>query len=215
MAREYSGTPSSRIGRTKRIATPAADLPQTLEEAGLLVHLIGVAARTLDAQTAARDGAVAKLVADHAPGIEASAADVKKMVAKLQAYAEANKTALLADGARSVQLASGAFGWRYGNPTVKLDADTDEAAAIETLKRARLGAFVRTVEELNKQAILDAPDKIADLRGLSVEQAESFFVRPLEVKDAIAGKAAKLKGAALQKPDAPEPKPKKSKKQET
>lgn len=201
------------MAKTKNLTAPAAPVPQNENEANEVLKELGIAVRGLEGLIAKRDAAAAAVVAKHQEGIDKATAEAAARMAQLQAYGEANKTALLADGYRTVALAQGAFGWRYGPPAVKLDKGFEEADAIAAVKRAGFSTFVRTTEELDREAILKEPAKIADLRGFAIEQGETFWAKPLALDDALTAKARKLKGPALQKPDAPEPK--KTKKPET
>jgi len=54
---------------------------------------------------------------------------------------------------------------------------------IETLKRLGLGRFVRTKEEVNKEAILANPKAVAGVAGIKVVQGiEDFAVTPFEIE---------------------------------
>lgn len=54
-------------------------------------------------------------------------------------------------------------------------------AVIEALKRLGLGKFVRTKEEINKEAILNEPDEVRGVAGLNVVTGvEDFVITPFE-----------------------------------
>lgn len=197
--------------KKKSIAVPAQDAPQNLDQANELLAEIGRLARRMDTETIARDAAVAKATEKFQPEIDTLAAELKVKVAAIQSFAEANKAALLADGERSVTLSQGTFGWRLGNPAVKLDSKVEEAHLVAALKKLGLSEFVRVSETLNRSAILNEPDKVESVRGLTIEQSEAFYVKPLTVEDEIAGKARKLKGAAASQAADADPQPKKRK----
>ncbi|MFH2013564.1 MAG: host-nuclease inhibitor Gam family protein, partial [Patescibacteria group bacterium] len=46
------------------------------------------------------------------------------------------------------------------------------------LKDLGLSKFIRTKEEVNKQAILESPEEVKDIKGLSISQIEEFVVKP-------------------------------------
>lgn len=126
---------------------------------------------------------------------------IKKLLKDIQRYAEAHRAELTDDGARKSQdVGSGTVGWRNDPPSVKV---SDEEAAIARLHELGLGWGVRTVEEVDKEAILAYHSKHAKLKpdtpehALSVEimellalvtevtvvtGVEQFFVTPKEVK---------------------------------
>ena len=200
------------MAKKKSIATPAKDVPQTLDEANKLLAEIGRTKRKIETEELARDAAVAKTIEVFQPEIDTATADLKSKMTALQAFAEAHKVALLGeDGDRSIDVSNGTIGWRFGNPAVKLDSDVEEDDVVASLKKLGLNKFIRTTETLNRQAILDAPDEIEAVRGLAVEQKETFYVKPTEVADEIVGKAKKLKGAAATNKAETVPKPSKKK----
>lgn len=54
-------------------------------------------------------------------------------------------------------------------------------SVIEMLKRLGLTEFVRTKEEVNKEAILNQPDKVRGVAGLNViTGVEDFVITPFE-----------------------------------
>ncbi|MFN8701697.1 MAG: host-nuclease inhibitor Gam family protein [Rhodospirillales bacterium] len=199
------------MAKTKKLTAPAAPVPQNENEANEVLNQLGIAVRGLEGLIAKRDAAAAEVVAKHQEGIDKATAEAAARMVQLQAYGEANKTALLGQGKRSISLPLGSFGWRFGPPAVKLDKDFEEEDAIAALQRAGLLEFVRTREELDRESILTDREKIADLRGFEIEQSETFWAKPLSIADALTAKARKLKGSAVQKPDDVEPKKSKKK----
>jgi phage host-nuclease inhibitor protein Gam len=52
---------------------------------------------------------------------------------------------------------------------------------IDTLKRLALGRFIRTKEEINKEAILNEPDAVAGVAGIAIQRGvEDFVITPFE-----------------------------------
>lgn len=196
------------MAKKKSITVPVLPAPQNATQADNVLHVIGQHKRALDALVLKREEAVAAAAEKFAKSIADAAEALQANVDSLQAYAEANKDELLKDGKRSVTFMSGMFGWRYGNPALKYDAD-DEADLIARLRRLKLDQHIRTTETLDKQSLLASPDDVEAINGIEIEQVERFFVLPLELTDDIAGKARKLKGAAAT--IAPDPAPKKAK----
>lgn len=189
------------MSKKKSLTTAALPVPQDQAEADKAIHAIGAHKRALDALIVKRDEAVATAAAKFAEDIATTAEVLKANVESLQAFAEANKSKLLADGKRSVALGNGTIGWRYSNPAVRFDAE-DEERLVSRLRTLGLDGLIRTVETIDKTAILADPAKVEDIKGFEIVQEERFFVRPLEVADDIAGKARKLTGAAaVQAPD--------------
>ncbi|EEX6294434.1 host-nuclease inhibitor protein Gam, partial [Escherichia coli] len=69
--------------------------------------------------------------------------------------------------------------WRLGNPSCSVSRDVE--GVIEMLRRMGLERFIRTKEEVNKQAVLAEPDAVKGVAGIKVNKgAESFHVEPFE-----------------------------------
>ncbi|EHV66253.1 bacteriophage Mu Gam like family protein [Escherichia coli DEC6C] len=69
--------------------------------------------------------------------------------------------------------------WRLEKPSCSVSRDVE--GVIEMLRRMGLERFIRTKEEVNKQAILAEPDAVKGIAGIKVNKgAESFSVEPFE-----------------------------------
>lgn len=146
----------------------------------------------LMAQVAAADAATRKITAQMDAEITrvreryATALDIEKAVREaaeeqIASWAELHKADF--GDRRSMALTHGTIGWRLGNPAVKLRARVKAEQALEQV-RQRLPEFVRTVEELDKAALLNAyagkaiTDGDLEACGLKVTQTERFYVEP-------------------------------------
>lgn len=122
--------------------------------------------------------AAKKQFEDHFAPIEKRILEKSSLV---QAWAEANPAEF--NGAKSLDLVHGLIGWRTGNPQLKTLSGWTWDRVLEHLKEyTAYDEFVRSKEEVNKQAILDARDTFVGgvLRsiGVKVIQEESFFIAP-------------------------------------
>jgi phage host-nuclease inhibitor protein Gam len=113
----------------------------------------------------------------------------------VRAWAEANPSEFKG---KSADFVHATIGWRIGQPTLKTLAGWTWDRVLEKLKSlpnlGRSGTdYVRTKEEVNKQAIIGDRDGIGPdllrLMGVKVVQDESFFVDPklsdLETKQTV------------------------------
>jgi phage host-nuclease inhibitor protein Gam len=114
---------------------------------------------------------------------EAHFAGVKERLAVLlpqvEAWAEAHQDEF--GKQRSLTLLHGTIGWRTGNPTLKTIAGWTWDRVLEAVRTAA-GNYIRSKEEVNKQAILAdrvilGPEGLRAL-GVKVVQADDFFVEP-------------------------------------
>lgn len=111
------------------------------------------------------------LAAPHAEQI----AELSKGV---QVYCEAHRDELTNGGRRkSADLGAGEIQWRTRPPKVSL---RNIAGVIAALKSLGLTQFIRTKEEVNKEAILAEPEAVEHVKGISITQGEDFVIKPHE-----------------------------------
>jgi phage host-nuclease inhibitor protein Gam len=114
-------------------------------------------------------------------------AEIEELWAGVQAWAESNKPDLLDGKAKTAKLSTGDVGWRTSTPSVRL---TNAKVVLEGLKQMGLNQFIRTTEEVNKEAILAAPQAVQHVKGISISQTETFFIKPFASEIEKAGRAA-------------------------
>jgi len=117
----------------------------------------------------------------HEAPIAAATAQLDVKVEHLKAWAKANPAEF--GDKRSIEFLHGTIGYRKGNPSVTQIRGHTVDETIETLK-ADAPHFLRTKEEIDKEAILAADAKkeledgeLADY-GLQISQSEKFYVEP-------------------------------------
>ncbi|WP_291830531.1 host-nuclease inhibitor Gam family protein [Bosea sp. (in: a-proteobacteria)] len=164
---------------SKRMKSRAVDVPvpRDANEANEWLKQIGDLVRSAELVQAALDEQVAALKAK----AEAEAAPIDAAIAAmtkgLQVWAEANREALCAGGRKTVAMSAGEIGWRLRPPSVRI---ASIGAVMETLKSLGLARFIRTKEEIDKQALLAEPEVAAKVPGVTVGSVgEDFFVQPV------------------------------------
>lgn len=100
---------------------------------------------------------------------------------QLKTWSEANPGEF--GGKKSLDMTHGKIGFRLGNPQLKTLSKWTWDRVLEALRSAGLTPFIRTKEEVNKQALLDRaqdPTETFPLAGfgLRIAQDEPFFVDP-------------------------------------
>ena len=169
-------------------------VPKNLEEAAGFLAEIGQEQRATDkirsGLNAKMDELKAKAMADDEPHQK----KISQLVEGLFAYAEANRAELTDGGKRkTVEVPTGIFGWHMTPPAVKL---RDVELILESLKSLKLERFIRTKEEIDKEAILKEPNVATTVKGVSISQHEEFVAKPSELEVEIATQVDKLKKAA-------------------
>ncbi len=184
-----------------RIKARAQEVPQTREEADRLLGEIGALSREIERVEADLTDQVARLM-DQAKAASSPLGEaLKSKFAALTAWAEAHKGELLDGKRRSVGMTHGTIGWRMGTPAVKV-ARGQEETLVKTLLRLDLGRFLRTAVTLDKEAILKDPAAVEGIVGLTVEQKETFFAKPLDVELEQQATVLKITGREVQAADA-------------
>lgn len=164
-----------------RQKTYAANLPvpQSRDEAAAVVTAIGELNRTKARLEADMNDELAAIKET----FEAKATPIKEALAEktegLKMWAEANRTALTGgDKTKTVDLGTGVLKWRLRPPSVRI---TGLEAVVERLKTLGLLRFLRTREEIDKEAMQREPDVARTVAGVAIGSAgEDFIVEPFE-----------------------------------
>lgn len=164
-----------------RLKTPAAAaaVPQSKTDCALYIKHLGDVQREFERSRAEMNDAIANIAKSFAPVLEAQQARMAALQAGVQTWAEANRASLCVGGLKSANLVTGEVAWRQRPPSVSIrGAD----AVIETLQRMGLSRFVRIKEEVNKEAMLNEPDAVRGIGGITlVSGVDDFIVTPFEV----------------------------------
>jgi phage host-nuclease inhibitor protein Gam len=167
---------ASLRNKTKAISR----VPQSREDAVWAVGRIGELRRLIAREKAMADEAVRlageKLERDTAQHMT----ELAEQERGVQAWCEANRLALTADGkVKYHDFGTGRINWRLRPPKVSVRGIE---TVIEACKKLGLTQFLRTKEELNKEAMLADPDKARTIAGVSIiSEGEDFIVEPIEI----------------------------------
>lgn len=166
--------------KTKRVKTPAVavTVPQTRDQAALQIAAIGVDSRELTRLEADMNDAMAQLKERYETKAEPLRQRILANTQGVQTWAEANRDALTQGGkVKTASLPTGEVLWRTRPPSVRV---TGADAVIDALFRLGLNRFVRTKDEVNKEAILNEPEAVKHVPGISISRGEDFVVVPFE-----------------------------------
>ncbi len=154
-------------------------VPQNRGEAAADIRQIGDLQREMQRETAYMNDQIAEVTHRFQPKIDLLAEKIKALQEGVQVYCEANREELTNCGkVKTANLVTGEIQWRQRPPSVSVRG---AESVIETLKRLGLGRFVRSKEEINKEAILNDPDEVRGVSGISiVTGVEDFVIMPFE-----------------------------------
>lgn len=167
--------------RAKKTTKPA---PQGMEEAREWLALLGKRQRELEAIKAGMNEQITDVKKD----AEQAAQPIKAIVAELedgiQIWAEANRSELTKKS-KTVDLGTGTINWRHRPPSVSTRGKKDDL--LERLRSLGLLKFIRTTEDLNKEAMLADPVTAQSVTGITVKsEGEDFVITPAEEELAVA-----------------------------
>lgn len=165
-----------------RLKTPAVavTVPQSRDSAAQSVAEIGRLNRDLARLAADMNDELATVKARHEETAEPIRLKIEALTTGVQTWAEANRDALTQHGkVKTAALTTGEIAWRLRPPSVRV---TGAEAVLDELRRLGLKRFIREKEEVNKEAILNEPEAVAHVPGISISQGEDFVVVPFEAE---------------------------------
>lgn len=115
---------------------------------------------------------------------------ISQLVEGLSTYAKAHRDELT-EGLKlkTVKLLTGILQWSLKPPRVEI---ADEELTLKSLKSLKLNRFIRTIEELDKQAMKKEPDIAKTVKGVLFIKSEKFMIIPTGLKG-IEGYTEELK----------------------
>ncbi|EIJ33343.1 host-nuclease inhibitor Gam family protein [Thiothrix nivea] len=160
------------MARTKTVAVAAAT---SLEEAEKKIQRLGEVQREISRLEHDMNDELNPIKEKYENQAKPFKDELNALQTAIQMWAETNKPDLLTGKAKTVKCATGDFGWRTSTPSVRI---TGVAVVLERLKQLALLQFIRTKEEINKEAILANPKEIEHVKGITIAQSESFWIKP-------------------------------------
>jgi phage host-nuclease inhibitor protein Gam len=167
--------------RKNRIKAPAlAELPpQTREDCAVWIKALGDTQRELARVETEMNDAIAEITQTYQPRIDELKANIAAKQTGIQTWAEAHREELTEGGkTKTANLITGLVQWRQRPPSVTIRGVD---AVLETLERLGLSRFIRTKREPNKEAMLNEPEAVKGVAGITIVQGvEDFIVTPFE-----------------------------------
>lgn len=169
------------MAKTAKTKLPAvAVVPQNRDGAAAQLRRVGEVKRELARVEADMNDELAETKEAWAKVAAPLQEELAILTRGLQTWCEANREAIVAKGTKTADLGTGKVLWRL--LPAKVTARGIEAI-IELAKGMGLHRFVRTKEELNKEAMLAEPDVARTIAGVTIgSDGEEFVVEPFEAE---------------------------------
>lgn len=163
-----------------RLKTKAQiDVPQNNGEAAADIKMIGDLQRNLARMQAEMNDAIAHITQTYQPKLEALTKQLTGLQAGVQAFCEANRADLTnGNKVKTANFITGEVQWRQRPPSVRISG---EDSVVETLANLDLWDFIRTKDTVNKEAILNEPERVKGVSGIRIiTGVEDFVITPFE-----------------------------------
>lgn len=161
-----------------RMKSKAVNAAQSREEVEQLIEVVGDLTRTLTRIEADLGDAIARTKAEFERRAELPKIALLEAQTRIQGWCEANRAELTGGKTKTAAFATGEVKWRLRPPSATVRS---AEAVIAWLKENLGGRFVRTKEEVDKEAILAnaASDAPVAIPGVTVKSAgEDFVIEP-------------------------------------
>jgi phage host-nuclease inhibitor protein Gam len=163
---------------TRIKTTAGGNTPQSKADAMRDIKAIGDLQRELGRIEADINDQIAEITKRAAPRIETLRERLAELQSGVQTWCEAHRVELCGKG-KTANLVTGEVSWRQRPPSVSI-SKADEV--ITRLRGLGLLRFIRSKEEVNKEAILAEPAEVAGIKGIKVVTGvEDFVITPFEV----------------------------------
>ncbi len=165
----------------EKLKTTAFEVPKNGDEVNRDIEEIGRLQRERDRIQAEMNDEMADIKAKHE---EQNGPIIKKLAGLMKgvhAYCETNREGLTKEGKVKHHIfATGRVEWRITPKKVGLSKVADVLASIKSLGLAK--KFIRTAEEVDKEAMLKDEEKAAGIKGVKISQKEEFAIKPNETE---------------------------------
>lgn len=166
----------TKPARLKKPAVAVA-VPRDAAEVSSAIGSIGIVQRELVRIEAAMNDELALVKERWEAVAEPHRKSIADITQGVQVWCEAHRAELLKGDAKTAAFPAGEVQWRVRPPRCVIRG---VEAVLDTLHRLGLSRFVRSKEEINKDAILNEPEAVRGVAGISIEQGEDFVIKPFE-----------------------------------
>ncbi|PHM24612.1 host-nuclease inhibitor Gam family protein [Xenorhabdus ehlersii] len=160
-------------------AAAASYTPQSREQVSADIKKIGDIQRELTRIETEINDEIAVIANRNTPTIEALKAELNILQKGVQIWCEANRNEITnSHKTKTANLITGEVSWRTRPESVSIKGVD---VVIKALKILKLDRFIRTKEEINKEAILADKNAVKEIKGISIISGkEDFSIIPFE-----------------------------------
>lgn len=154
-------------------------VPQTRDDCDRMIRELGDMRRSLARVEADMNDNLAKVKERFETKAEPLRDKANELVEGIETWCAANRD-LITNGnkVKFARMKNGEVKWRSRPPKVTIRG---AEAVIEALRALGLSRFIRTKEEINRDAVLDEPDAVKTVKGISIgSEGEDFVIEPFE-----------------------------------
>ena len=152
---------------------------QTRDEVEVAIKEIGDLNRELERLAIEQNDRLAAITEEYAPKMNAIKEKIAPKQDAVQAWCESRRDELTLNGkTKTGTFNTGEVQWRQRPPSVGIRGTESVIESFHTLGLVR---FIRTKEEVNKEAMLNEPELAATVAGVTIKTGvEDFVITPFE-----------------------------------
>jgi len=155
-------------------------VPQSRDEVNEAIRNIGIAQRERARIQAEMNDYMAKIKEEYEGYAQPHKEQIERLSAGVHTWCEANRDSLTQNGkVKYASLPAGEIKWRTRPPRVSIRA---AEVVLDTLRRLGLSRFIRSKEEVNKEAMLAEPEAVSGIAGVKIKRNEDFVIVPFETE---------------------------------
>jgi phage host-nuclease inhibitor protein Gam len=171
---------TASVTRIKQASTIAFPTPQNRDQVADYIASIGLAQRERARIEQDMNDEFARIKQHYEELAQPFKTEIEERSKGVQAWCETNRNALTQDGrTKTAVLSSGEVQWRMRPPKVSIKG---LESVLDKLRRMGLDRFIRTKDEVNKEAILAEQEAVKRVAGIAIEQGEDFVIKPFETQ---------------------------------
>lgn len=164
-----------------RLKQPAKLHLTSQEQVQSAIKEIGDLTREHTRLTTLMNDEITAITERYTPQLNRLSEEQKPLQDAVQEYCEAHRDELTDFGkTKTANLITGEVSWRARPPSVSV---RNAEGVMENLQKLGFERFIRTKQEINKEALLAEPDIAKGIAGITIKQeVEDFVIKPFEAE---------------------------------